>query len=151
MPRATGHAGEEEALGALYRVPPDQFVAERNAAARRLRSEGLREEAERIGKLRRPTRVAASVNRAVHTSPSKASGLVAAARELRQAHERALRGSGDAEHLRAAARQERAAVEDMERAALGILRGDGPEPSPDIQRRLRETLEAVSQDEAVMQ
>ena len=149
MARSTDNAAEDE-LGGLYSVPPERFVAERNALARRLRDEGRREEAEHVAKLRRPTRADSAINRAVRAVPGKASGLVAAARELRHAHDRVMRGGGDSGLLKEATRQERSAISDVEQAALDILRAEGKDPSPDVQRRLRETLEAVTHDEDLL-
>jgi hypothetical protein len=138
-------------LQALYGHPPERFVAERNALVSRLRADGDNAQAERIAKLRRPTLAASAINRAVLQWPGKASGLVAAGRELRRVHENALKTASDPELLRSAARQERSAVEDMEDAALQILREEGKAPSADVERRLRETLEAVALDDDVME
>src|SRR5688572_20686875 len=97
-------------LQSLYRQPPERFIAARTALANRLRDDGNVAEAERIAKLRRPTLAASAINQAVAKWPGKASGLVAAGRQLRRVHDNALKNPGDPGVLRAAASQERSAV-----------------------------------------
>jgi hypothetical protein len=138
------------ALDALYSAPPEQFVDERTNVVRRLRTQGHDDLARQVSKLRRPTQAAGAINRAVRRYPGKTSGLVAAARELRRAHESALKRKGDPSLLKDAARQERQAVEDLEQAVLELLRSEGSKPSSEVQRRIRETLEAVSHDDDVL-
>jgi hypothetical protein len=140
----------DSALDGLYSAPPERFVDERTNAVRRLRMQGQDDLARQISKLRRPTRAASAINRAVLRYPGKASGLVAASRELRRAHESAVQRQGDPALLKDAARQERQAIEELEQSALGIMRAEGKKPSPEVQRRMRETLEAVSHDEELL-
>jgi hypothetical protein len=47
----------------LYAGPPDQFIADRNSTAKRVRADGDKELAKRVQELRRPTVAAALVNR----------------------------------------------------------------------------------------
>ena len=150
MPPKSASDGDS-AFDALYSAPPERFVDERTDAVRRLRMQGQDDLARQISKLRRPTQAASAINRAVLRYPGKASGLVAAARELRRAHENALERTGDPTLLKEAARQEREAVEGVEQAALGIMRDEGKKPSSEVQRRIRETLEAVSHDEPLLE
>jgi hypothetical protein len=147
-PKSTRKA--DSALDALYSAPPERFVEERTNAVRALRTEGHDDLARQVAKLRRPTQAAGAINRAVLRYPGKASGLVAAARELRRAHENAVQRKGDPALLKEASRQERQAIGDVEQAALGIMRAEDKKPSAEVQRRMRETLEAVSHDDKVL-
>jgi hypothetical protein len=139
-------------LDELYAAPPDRFVDTRKRLARALQEGGRGEAAAYVRSLRKPTVPASAINRAVHTRPQQATDLIAAVRELRRAHRRALeKRSGDPRFLRDAARQERDAVTTMANAAADVLARDGTSPSADVLRRIRETLEAVALDDRVME
>jgi hypothetical protein len=60
----------EQRLDELYREHPESFVAGRDRLAKDLRAAGERDEADRVGKLRRPTVAAWLINRAALSSPS---------------------------------------------------------------------------------
>ena len=90
---------ERDDEAALYQAPPEQFVAERNALAKRLRERGDGTEAARVQKLKKPSVPAWAVNRA-------ASGDTAAARRLLEAGEglaKAQRGAAGREAARSCA------------------------------------------------
>ena len=101
----------------LYGLPLDQFVPERTALARELRSAGRREEASEVAALRKPSVAAWAVNQLVRTQGKGVDELFGAGDALRAAHDDVLAGQGDAESLRKAVAQERAGVEALTAAA----------------------------------
>jgi hypothetical protein len=125
----------------LYGLPDDAFTAARDALAKRLRGEKRREDADAVKALRRPSVVAAAINRAVREHGAE--DLLAAGEALRQAHEALLSGDGDAKTVREATARERAAV----RAFTQLAVGEGASPS--TQERVQATLHAASIDDDV--
>jgi hypothetical protein len=139
-----GRASAEEEITALYSLPLDEFTAKRDALAKRLREEGDRAEAERIRKLKKPTRSAYAVNRGVHADRAAAKRLIDAGKRLEQAQNAVIGGSGSAK-LKEAMDGQQAAIEEMMGA---IQAGLGSERvSPSMLDRARETLRAVAGDE----
>jgi hypothetical protein len=116
----------EEISDRLYGLPLEEFTRSRDAAARELRKEGRREEAEQVKALRKPTAAAAAVNQLVRTHRAQVEAFLRAAATLRDAQ---VAGKGD---LAAAARAERAALDKL--VALG---GDA----------VRATLQAAAVDD----
>jgi len=96
--------------------------------------------------LRRPPVPAAAVNRAVRAEPAQARALLDAADDLRRAHEAVLGGEADRDALRAAVAAERQAVGAL--AATAVAEAGGA-VSADVERRIRDTLEAVALDSQV--
>ncbi|MGD9573531.1 MAG: hypothetical protein AB7V62_16760 [Thermoleophilia bacterium] len=97
-------------IDALYGGPPGEFTAARDALAKELRAAGEREEADRIKGLRRPTRIAAELNRLARERPGAMADAIVAAEALAEAQEELLAGKGGAEALRAAGDREAEAV-----------------------------------------
>ncbi len=121
----------------LYGLDPAEFVAERDAAAKRLRQEGDRAGARVVAGLRRPTAAAGMVNRVVRAAPDRVEELRAAADALTEAA-----GAGDPAALRAAATREREAVEALVKVARDL---DSDLPQQTLQH-VRETLHAAAID-----
>lgn len=121
----------------LYGLPLDHFTGERDAAARELRKSGDREAAEAVGKLRKPTVAAWTVNQLARRHGDEVDALLAAGDDLRAAHEQLLAGKGGDALGRAAA---------AERAAVGKLieRARRLDVSPAALERVAETLHAVA-------
>jgi hypothetical protein len=94
----------DEVVDQLYGLPPAEFVAARDAAARELRVADHRAEAARIKDLRKPTSAAAAVNHLVRQNRADVERFLAAAEALREVQ---LTGKGD---LLKATRQEREAL-----------------------------------------
>ena len=78
-------------LDALYGLAPEEFVAARDALARRLRKEGRREEAAEVAARRRPSAAAWALNQVARQAPAVVEAALAAGRALR---ERGRRGAG---------------------------------------------------------
>jgi hypothetical protein len=138
---------EQGTIDDLYRLPPDEFVAARDAAARQLRSAGDRAAADRVRALRKPTVAAWALNQAVQEEPGPADELVAVAQDVRVAQERALTG-GDATALREAARRKRDAIQALTAAASRVLTSAGRDPRTQAVA-ISSTLEAAAWDPAV--
>jgi DNA repair exonuclease SbcCD ATPase subunit len=123
-----------EIVDELYGAPPGEFIARRDALAKELRASD-RAAADAVKKLRKPSVSAAAVNRLARSAPDDVEALLAAGEALRQAQ----LGGGDRDAIRAAARDEREAVEKLV-AEAGKL-------SPAVLEEVRETLHAAATDE----
>jgi hypothetical protein len=100
----------DEIADRLYALPPDEFTAARDEAARELRREGLRAEAAQVKELRRPTAAAAAVNQLVRKHRKDVQRFLEAAAALRGAQ---VSGKGD---LARATKAERDALGKLVRA-----------------------------------
>jgi hypothetical protein len=130
----------------LYGVALDRFVPERTEFAKALRKEGRREDAAEVAALRKPSVAAWAVNQLIRTQGRSVKDLFGAGDALRRAHEQAASGRGDAQALRKATQDERAAVDTLMEAARGLLTSDGHELSPTVIDRVAETLRAAALD-----
>src|SRR5689334_12267506 len=130
----------------LYGTPFDRFVPERTELAKALRKEGRRDEAAEVAALRKPSVAAWAVNQLIRTQARSVKDLFGAGDALRKAHEQAASGRGDAQALRQATQDERAAVDTLMEAARGLLTSDGHELSPTVMDRVAETLRAAALD-----
>jgi hypothetical protein len=122
----------------LYTLPLTQFTVARDLLAERLRSEGSTEEAERVGKLRKPSVAAWALNRVARLEPEQVGQLLDSHRQLREA--------GSAEAMQAASEMRRQAVAGLVEAAMAELRGDGRPDSLQNRDRINRTLLAVATD-----
>jgi hypothetical protein len=104
-------------IDALYGGPPADFTATRDALAKEMRAAGRLDEAEAVRALRRPTKLAAELNRLARDHPARTRALVESQAALAAAQDRILAGTGDAAQLREA--------EAAEAAALDAFPGDG--------------------------
>lgn len=127
----------------LYAVPPEEFVAARNALAKELRSAGRRADAAVVAKLRRPTPAAWALDQVARTAPDLLEAALAAGAALREASD-AVAAGGSAD-LRTATAEERAAATEVVRAAAEHLgrRADALRPV------LLATLRAAALDDDV--
>src|SRR5689334_18383698 len=130
----------------LYGAPFDRFVPQRTELAKALRKEGRRDEAAEVAALRKPSVAAWAVNQLIRTQARSVKDLFGAGDALRRAHEQAASGRGDAQALRKATQEERAAVDTLIEAARGLLTSDGHELSPTVIDRVAETLRAAALD-----
>lgn len=107
-------------LDHLFSVPLDQFVQERNALARRLRSEGESESAEEVSAVRKPTISAWLVNQVARTHGDDMKHLTEAGETMEDVQRRALSGEAGV-NFEAARRMEDEAVSRLRAAALEVL------------------------------
>ncbi len=120
----------DERIDALFAGPPGGFTGGRDALARELRAAGDRAGAERVRSLRRPTRLAAEINRIARERPDGLGRLLAAQDTLATAQEAVLAGTGGAGELHDAGTAEAGALADLSgdpavRAALRAAARDG--------------------------
>jgi len=131
---------------ALYGLPLDAFVAERDALAKRLRADGRRDEADEVKALRKPSVAAWAVNQVVRSQPKPARALWKAGDALIGAQDDLLAGRADAAKLRTAVEDERAALDALLDAARGLLTGEGHDLGDTTIERVRDTLHAGAID-----
>lgn len=97
-------------FAALYNGPLDEFIRSRDALAKELRAAGNREAASSVKGLRKPSRPAWALNRAVYQSPEALEALETAVAGIMDAHA----GGGD---VRSAMATLRGAVREFAKAA----------------------------------
>jgi hypothetical protein len=130
--RAANDSGDD-----LWTVPPEKFVAARNA----LKDAELR-------KLKRPTPSAWLVNMLVRRQPKEIEALFRAGDALHTAQGRVLAGASPSE-LHDAMRAVRDAVSAAMKRARAILTEHGRKPTPDLTRRVTHTLRSAAIDRRV--
>jgi hypothetical protein len=122
----------DEAAEHLYGVPFDDFVSERAARVKELRTAGEKDAAKEVGKLPKPSQVAWAANQLARSGD--ADGLLRAGARLREVQ----LGGGDRDEIREAAAEERGAVEELVKSA-GLSRAAAD--------RLRTLLHALASDD----
>lgn len=137
----------ESEIDALYRTPPADFTAARNALAARLRSEGRPAKARTVQALRKPVIAAWLVNRLLAEDPESVRRLVKLGEELRAAQRALLAGEGR-ERFDAARDEQRQVLQRLEDRARAILRGFGLPESPAQLERVSQSLYAAAVDPA---
>jgi hypothetical protein len=133
-----------EAAEALYRLPPEGFVAARDAEVSRLRGDGDREGATGVAGLRRPTVSAWLVNLLVADDPDLAGRLTELAGQLAAAQQE-LAG----EELRELGRQRQRLVSGLVDRARTLARGQDRSVPADVLAEVEATLRAALADPAV--
>jgi len=136
---AKGGVDQAAEVERLYGLPLDEFTAERDAMAKRIRADGDRDAADAIRKLRKPSAAAASINRAVRSNPNAAERLLETGNRLEEAQAAAIAGSpGD---LRSASNEHADAIAELMKTVSADLGA-----SKALADRARETLRAVAAD-----
>lgn len=107
-------------LDDLAIVPPEEFVAARDAVAKRLKADGDAERAAAVKKLRRPSVAQWLAAQVRHHHPDAVAALVAASQDVAAAQEAAI-VKGDRDALRAATARRRDAVSGVERAVDDVI------------------------------
>jgi len=127
--------GEE--LDRLYELPPGEFTAARDEAAKRLRAEGRRELADEVKRLRKPTLPVWLANRLAHERELDVKRLLKAGEALGVSQ-----AAGSAEDFAAARREEQHALERLAAAARDLAGREGAS-APAIDRAVQ-TLRAAA-------
>jgi hypothetical protein len=130
----------DEIVRELYVLPPTNFVAARNELVRQARAAGSRDVAERLQRLRRPTRSAWLVN-LLARDPVAMQRLSALGRELRDAQT----GLAGAE-LRSLAEQRRQLIADLLDRAQAHAAESGVRLTPAVLSEVEATLQAALVD-----
>jgi hypothetical protein len=119
----------------LYGLPLEEFVQERNALARQLRSDGRREDADRVAALRRPPLAVWAINQLARAGGKAFDRLFEAGDRLR---------AGDPE----GADELSAAVDTLVRGARKVLEDAGHAAGDATAQRIASTLRAAPADAA---
>ena len=109
-----------EAAIALFRTPPDRFIAERDALVKELRAAGRDEDAAAVKALRKPTATVWALNQLADREPDALSAVFEAGRSLRAAQSDAIAGSSSNELVEAGTAR-RSAVGRLTAATVAIL------------------------------
>lgn len=128
----------------LFALPPGDFIAARDALAKRLKDAGDAEAAAAVKKLRKPSVVAWAVNAAARAHPKDVEELLGAGRDLRRAQRKTMTVAGG-EELRAATESRRAVIQRLADAAVAAVGDRGGAHRDAIEL----TLTAASVDEEV--
>jgi hypothetical protein len=147
--KAGSGSAEDKALSELYLGDFEAFTARRNELAKQMRARGDSEGAERVRKLKKPSRVAWAINQLSGQESAVRDELLGAGAALRKAHERLLAGKAKSADLREASEQEQAAVTKALDAVTALSESAGTRLSPPAADRARQTLHAVSLDDDV--
>jgi hypothetical protein len=127
----------ERAADELYGLPLQDFVTTRNARAKELRGAGLREEAEAVRKLQKPTLPSWVVNQLARRRELDV-------RRLAKAGEGLQKESTDAAAFAEARREEAEVLRRLLRAARDLLEGEGRPPSGTTLERVGTNLRAAA-------
>lgn len=127
----------------LYRLPPEEFTAARNALASRLGKEKRKDDAAEVKALLKPTPSAWAVNALFERQEQKMDALIAAGKAARTAQRQAVSGKG-AESLREAIKLARGLADELRWDAAQILSEGGRPPSRDLVERIAANLQAIA-------
>ncbi len=128
----------------LYRLPPEEFIAARNALSARLRKEKRGDDAaEEVKGLPKPTPSAWAVNALFEHQEQKMDALLAAGKRARAAQREAVSGRG-AESLREAIRLARGLADELRWEAAQILSQHGRAPNRTLVERIAANLQAIA-------
>lgn len=110
----------------LFGLPPDEFVAARDALAKRLKGDGDKEASASVKALRRPTVAAWAVNQVARSTVGRKdiAALVQIGDRLRDAHDALLEGKGDA-GIREATTERRKLVAKLTKQAVAKVGAGG--------------------------
>lgn len=145
---STAAANDSGDLDELWSVPPEKFVAARNAAVARARDAGDAARAAELKALKRPAPSAWLVNALVRSAPKEIDAVFRAGDALIAAQGRVLAGA-DPDEMHAAMRSVREAIGRAVRRGRSILAEHGRKPTADLLRRVTATLRSASLDRRV--
>jgi hypothetical protein len=126
----------------LFKLPPVEFTAARNALAAKLKKDGDAAAADRVKTLGKPSISAWIANQLYWRHRKAFDRLFAAGDRFRSAQAAQL--AGKSADLRASLDARREALADLTKHAADILRDAGHPASPDTTRRVMTTLEALA-------
>ena len=139
-----------EALSAeidrLYALPLEEFTAERDALAKRLRKEGDRDEADSVKALKKPSVAAWAVNQVRRDRPDDVRELIDVTDELHRVYA-GLSAAGARERLSEAADMQRDLIRRLVRCAQQLLEAGGHGASEQTLGKVADTLRAAALDD----
>lgn len=127
----------------LSGVPPSEFIKARDALVKELRAAGEAEEAKRIAALRKPSTSLWAANQLGRLAPQHVGALIDSALKIKRAH-----GAGDADELRAAMQQQRAALQQLIKAAGQASAEIGAQATLEFERRVQNTVQSAAATDA---
>ncbi len=126
----------------LFKLPPGEFTAARNALVTKLKKSGHDDEAARVKTLPKPPASAWAVNQVYWRHRKSFDQLLAAGERFRKAQASQL--AGKSADLRAPLDARRQALSELSKLAADVLREHGYTATPDTMRRVNTTLEALA-------
>jgi DNA repair exonuclease SbcCD ATPase subunit len=126
----------------LFKLPPGEFTAARNALAARLKKAGHDDDASAVKMLPKPPASAWAVNQVYWRHRKSFDQLLAAGERFRKAQAAQL--AGRAADLRGPLDARREALSELSKIAADVLRSAGYTATPDTMRRVNTTLEALA-------
>ncbi len=138
----------DDPADALYGLPLERFVPERDALVKALRADGQRDEAAVVAKLPKPSVAAWAVNQVVRTQPRAAAALWAAGDAVASAQADVVARRAPATDLRGAVDAEREALAPLADAARGLMTSAGKFLGEPAVEAVVETLHAAALDPA---
>ena len=133
-----------ESAIALFRTPPDRFIAERDALVKELRATGHDDEAAAVKALRKPTATVWALNQLADREPDALAALFETGRALRAAQSEAIAGSSSSALVEAGS-ERRATVGRLTSATVAILDEGGHRGAAQADA-IAQALEAASVD-----
>jgi hypothetical protein len=132
----------DDAIDELYGAAPEDFVGERTRLAKELRTAGLRDEAEALAKLRKPSIAAWALNQLARRHRREVDLLLDSGHRLREA-QAGLFGGGEKDAFETARRAEQDALAQL-MAAAGELLGERGSTSAATLGQVTESLRAAA-------
>jgi hypothetical protein len=129
-------------IDALFQLPLDEFTAARNALAAKLKKAGRDEEAAQVQGLAKPPIPAWVVNQLYWRHRKALDALLDAGERFRKAQASQL--AGKSADMQAPLEARREALSDLATHATALMRASGHPPTPDAQRRITTTLDALA-------
>ncbi len=129
---------------ALFRTPPDRFIAARDALVKELRAQGRDADATVVRALRKPTATVWALNQLAERDAEALAALFEAGRALRAAQSEAIAGSSSSALVEAGG-ERRAAVGRLTTSTVGIL-DEGGHRGAAQSDAIAQALEAASVD-----
>ena len=133
-------------LDRLYALPLEEFTAERDALAKRLRKEGERDAAEAVKALKKPSVAAWAVNQVRRDRPDDVRRLIEVTEELHRVYA-GLSAAGARERLAEAADMQRDLIRSLVRCAEQLLEAGGHRANEQTLGKVADTLRAAALDE----
>jgi hypothetical protein len=130
----------------LYALPLDEFTAERDALAKRLRSDGDREAAAEAKALKKPSVAAWAVNQVRRDRPEDVRRLLEVTEELHRVYA-GLSSAGARERLGEASDMQRELIRSLVRCASELLDAGGHSATDATLTKVADTLRAAALDD----
>lgn len=136
-------AGE---IDRLYALPLEEFIAERDEVAKRLRKEGERDSAAEVKALKKPSVAAWAVNQVRRDRPEDVRRLLDVTEELHRVYA-GLSSAGARERLGEAADMQRDLIRSLVRCAEQLLDAGGHRANEQTLGKVADTLRAAALDD----